>query len=219
MKGPFKEITSIAALGLALWLLGMGLSWSDDQQAKPKTLPPDGIPKVGDTLKITWELMRLHAEPDFVSPVIGAVGLDDRVKVLEVSGDWVKVKSLNGRDEGKAGWLPIKMFVKAKSLDQEALLSGKPVRQPGQIEVALGVKAERAPSAKAVEESLRQLRENKRIRGEQVLLRDPDFKSPPVIKVPKDTKLKVLKRQGDWFEVEYQGKTGWLYRTAFWVSW
>jgi SH3-like domain-containing protein len=93
------------------------------------------------------------------------------------------------------------------------------VQTSGQIEVALGVKAERAPSAQAVEESLRKLRENKRIRGEQVLLRDPDFKSPPVIKVPKDTKLKVLKRQGDWFEVEYQGKTGWLYRKAFWVSW
>lgn len=219
MKRPFKTITSIVALGLALGLLGSGLGWSADQQAKTKTLPPDGVPKVGDSLKITRELTSFHAEPDFISPVIGTVKLDDWVKVLKVSGDWVEVKSLNGRDEGKTGWAPIRMFGKVQSLDQKALLSGKPVRQAGQIEVALGVKAEKAPTEEVVRESPKQNKDYRRIKEERFLLRDPEFNSPPLIKVSKDTKVQVLKEQGDWVEVEYQGKTGWLHSSSFWGAW
>ncbi len=49
----------------------------------------------------------------------------------------------------------------------------------------------------------------------QSLYPDPDFSSPPVAPVPVGAEVNVESQAGDWYKVEYQGKTGWLNRQAF----
>ena len=49
----------------------------------------------------------------------------------------------------------------------------------------------------------------------QSLYPDPDFASPPVGSVPVGAEVNVERQAGDWYKVEYQGKTGWLNRQAF----
>ena len=49
----------------------------------------------------------------------------------------------------------------------------------------------------------------------QSLYPDPDFASPPVGMVPEGAEVNVERQAGDWYKVEYQGKTGWLNRQAF----
>ena len=49
----------------------------------------------------------------------------------------------------------------------------------------------------------------------QSLYPDPDFASTPVAPVPVGAEVNVERRPGDWYKVEYQGKTGWLNRQAF----
>ncbi len=49
----------------------------------------------------------------------------------------------------------------------------------------------------------------------QSLYPDPDFGSPPVAPVPVGAEVNVERQAGDWYKVEYQGKTGWLNRQAF----
>ena len=49
----------------------------------------------------------------------------------------------------------------------------------------------------------------------QSLYPDPDFASPPVGTVPEGAEVNVERQAGDWYKVEYQGKTGWLNRQAF----
>ena len=49
----------------------------------------------------------------------------------------------------------------------------------------------------------------------QSLYPDPDFASPPVGPVPEGAEVNVERQAGDWYKVEYQGKTGWLNRQAF----
>jgi hypothetical protein len=49
----------------------------------------------------------------------------------------------------------------------------------------------------------------------QQLYPDPDFASAPLGPVPQGTPVNVLKQSGDWYQVDYQGKTGWLPRQAF----
>ena len=49
----------------------------------------------------------------------------------------------------------------------------------------------------------------------QSLYPDPDFSSPPVAPVPVGAEVNVESQAGDWYKVEYEGKTGWLNRQAF----
>jgi hypothetical protein len=43
----------------------------------------------------------------------------------------------------------------------------------------------------------------------------PNFGSTPLGTVPSGADVAVLSRSGDWVQVNYQGKTGWLHKTAF----
>lgn len=49
----------------------------------------------------------------------------------------------------------------------------------------------------------------------QSLYPDPDFASTPVAPVPVGAEVNVERQAGDWYKVEYQGKTGWISRQAF----
>ncbi len=49
----------------------------------------------------------------------------------------------------------------------------------------------------------------------QSLYPDPDFAGTPIASVPAGTEVNVLEQKGDWYKVEYQGKSGWLNRQAF----
>jgi hypothetical protein len=43
----------------------------------------------------------------------------------------------------------------------------------------------------------------------------PNFGSTPLGTLPTGAEVGVLSRSGDWVQVNYQGKTGWLHKTAF----
>jgi len=43
----------------------------------------------------------------------------------------------------------------------------------------------------------------------------PNFGSTPLGTVPSGADVAVMSRSGDWVQVNYQGKTGWLHKTAF----
>jgi len=49
----------------------------------------------------------------------------------------------------------------------------------------------------------------------QSLYPDPDFASSPRAPVPVDSEVTVLRQAGDWYKVDFQGKTGWMHRQAF----
>lgn len=49
----------------------------------------------------------------------------------------------------------------------------------------------------------------------QSLYPDPDFAGTPIAPVPAGAEVNVLQQSGDWYKVEYQGKSGWLNRAAF----
>ena len=49
----------------------------------------------------------------------------------------------------------------------------------------------------------------------QSLYPDPDFAGTPITAVPVGAELNVERQVGDWYKVEYQGKTGWINRQAF----
>ena len=49
----------------------------------------------------------------------------------------------------------------------------------------------------------------------QSLYSDPNFASTPLTSVPGGAEVNVVSQSGDWYQVEYQGKTGYLHRQAF----
>ena len=49
----------------------------------------------------------------------------------------------------------------------------------------------------------------------QSLYPDPDFAGTPIAPVPVGAEVTVQQQAGDWYKVEYQGKSGWLNRQAF----
>lgn len=49
----------------------------------------------------------------------------------------------------------------------------------------------------------------------QSLYPDPDFAGTPITPVPQGAEVTVQQQAGDWYKVEYQGKSGWLNRQAF----
>ncbi len=49
----------------------------------------------------------------------------------------------------------------------------------------------------------------------QSLYPEPNFAAAPIVAVPVGAQVNVLQQTGEWFQVEYQGKTGWMHRLAF----
>ncbi|MCX5891762.1 MAG: SH3 domain-containing protein [Deltaproteobacteria bacterium] len=49
----------------------------------------------------------------------------------------------------------------------------------------------------------------------QCLYPDPDFAGTSIVSVPEGAAVNVLEQKGDWYKVEYQGKSGWINRQAF----
>ncbi len=49
----------------------------------------------------------------------------------------------------------------------------------------------------------------------QSIYPDPDFAGTPVVTVPQGAVVNVQQQTGDWYKVEYQGKSGWMNRAAF----
>jgi hypothetical protein len=47
------------------------------------------------------------------------------------------------------------------------------------------------------------------------MYQSPNFGSTPMGSVPSGAEVAVLSRSGDWVQVNYQGKTGWVHKTAF----
>ncbi len=52
-------------------------------------------------------------------------------------------------------------------------------------------------------------------RADMQLYQDPNFASTSLGPVPVGAEVSVLSRSGDWVQVSYQGKTGWLHKLAF----
>jgi len=48
----------------------------------------------------------------------------------------------------------------------------------------------------------------------QQLYSQPSFTSPAVSPVPQGAPVTLLRREGDWVQVDYQGKQGWLHKAA-----
>jgi hypothetical protein len=47
------------------------------------------------------------------------------------------------------------------------------------------------------------------------MYQSPNFGSTPMGSVPSGAEVAVISRTGDWLQVNYQGKTGWVHKTAF----
>lgn len=52
-------------------------------------------------------------------------------------------------------------------------------------------------------------------RANTQLYASPNFGSSSLGTVPPGSQVSVMSRSGDWVQVNYQGKTGWLHKTAF----
>ncbi len=49
----------------------------------------------------------------------------------------------------------------------------------------------------------------------QSLYPDPDFAGAPIAPVPVGAEVSVTRQAGDWYKVDYEGKSGWINRQAF----
>ena len=47
------------------------------------------------------------------------------------------------------------------------------------------------------------------------MYQSPNFSSTPMGSVPSGAEVAVMSRSGDWVQVNYGGKTGWVHKTAF----
>jgi len=53
----------------------------------------------------------------------------------------------------------------------------------------------------------------------QQLYKKPDFASTSLGSVPKGEAVRLLKEEGDWYRIDYNGKTGWMHQKAFVKDW
>lgn len=48
----------------------------------------------------------------------------------------------------------------------------------------------------------------------QQLYQEPNFASPPLTPVPQGARVNLIRQEGEWYKVDYQGTIGWLHRQA-----
>lgn len=49
----------------------------------------------------------------------------------------------------------------------------------------------------------------------QQIYQEPNFASTPVGPAPQGAKVNLIRQEGEWYKVDYQGTIGWLHRQAF----
>jgi hypothetical protein len=113
-----KRAAWLAALGLALCLLGPGNCWAE-------------------VLKVTQPNQSMFTDPDFAGTPIAAVPEGTEVNVLHQAGDWYKVDFA-----GKEGWMHRQSFPSAQpgKFNIGSLLFGAPAKEAKGDEVALAGK-------------------------------------------------------------------------------
>jgi hypothetical protein len=101
------------------------------------------------------------------------------------------------------------MFKKNPSIKEDE------VRRPGELSpkgtwlLALFLVLGLAAAGTGIAETLKVERPNMQ------LYQAPNFASPVLLPVPVGAEVTVLSRSGDWLQVSYQGKTGYMHQTAF----
>ncbi len=50
--------------------------------------------------------------------------------------------------------------------------------------------------------------------GNQQIYQEPNFASTPLGAVPQGAKVNLIRQEGEWYKVDYQGTIGWLHRQA-----
>lgn len=53
------------------------------------------------------------------------------------------------------------------------------------------------------------------VQSKQQMYAGPSFSGQPSGVVPEGTEVQVIQQSGDWYQVDYQGQTGWLHQQAF----
>lgn len=48
----------------------------------------------------------------------------------------------------------------------------------------------------------------------QQIYQEPNFASPPLGAVPQGARVNLVRQEGEWYKVDYQGTIGWLHRQA-----
>jgi SH3-like domain-containing protein len=178
---------------------------------------------------------KLYQDPDLGSPALGQALTGAEAAVLKKVGDWYKVKV------GElTGWLPREALH-----DSSKLLHGEPVQERKTEDVLIGVYGKKAgPAAPSrllspVARFLLWERSKDAIlrdclgtaisviplaclplrmevlKPQQAIYQDPDDTGSPLVQVPPDDQVELLKNVGDWFKVRYQQKTGWMPVKAF----
>ncbi len=49
----------------------------------------------------------------------------------------------------------------------------------------------------------------------QQIYQEPNFASTPMGQAPQGAKVNLIRQEGEWYKVDYQGTIGWLHRQAF----
>lgn len=98
-------------------------------------------PSWAKTLTVSKPCQQLYQKPNFASPPLGPVPMEERVNLLRQKGGWYKVAY-----HGKIGWLHQQAFPEVAPGNPtlkgllKGMLLGAPVRETSSDEVALGGK-------------------------------------------------------------------------------
>ena len=126
---PVRQPARFKFAGVGIMILGMAVLGLAAQ------------PSWAKTLTVSKPCQQLYQKPNFASPPLGPVPMEERVNLIFQEGEWYKVAY-----HGKIGWLHQQAFPEVapgnpnlKGLLKGTLL-GAPVRETSSDEVALGGK-------------------------------------------------------------------------------
>ena len=164
----------------------------------------------GTTGRVNTDTARVRSEASASSAIIELLSIDDKVEVIEESGEWYKIKL-----EDKTGYISKNLLEVDKTTDKSETASTDTKTTTSEEKETTGVaeekKQEETENAVAAEENKTNVTEayTGKISTEVTIKILPSINSMDIAKLEKDANIKVIEIINDWCHIETSTYSGW----------
>ena len=165
----------------------------------------------GATGKVNTDTARVRSEASSTSSIVELLSINDKVEILEESGEWYKIKLENKTGYVSKSLLDVEGTVEKTETNETNTNAEQATAEEKSTENATEETKQQEPAQDEKKENEVKLSESYvgKLSSEVTIKILPSINSMNIAKIEKDTEIKVLEIINDWCHIETSKYSGW----------
>ena len=163
--------------------------------------------------KVNTDTARVRSEASATSSIVELLSIDDKVEVIEKTGEWYKIKVGNKTGYVSESLLDVEDEVKKEEKTTEETTEAKPATSQEENKTEANAEKSKSEEAKTEESTKPEFKLTEKYKGKlasEVTIKIlPSINSMKVAKIEKDAEITVIEIINDWCHIETATYSGW----------